>query len=63
MTESIHLRWFEEFPKCPCGKTARGILRGDQNQSYGHHCLPCAKKRLRDSEKARAAIAKAKGRE
>ena len=52
MTESIFLRWFEEFPKCPCGKVAGGILRGGRNESYGHHCRACANRRLRDSQKA-----------
>lgn len=55
-TETAELRWFEQFPKCAeCGKTAQGILRGSQNQSYGHHCLRCAERRLKASEKARAA--------
>ena len=53
MMETIYLRWFEEFPKCPCGKTAHGILRGDQNQSYGYWCRSCANRRLRNSKKAR----------
>ena len=59
MTETTSLRWFEDFPKCPCGKVAHGILRGDQNQSYGYHCRQCARKRLRDSKKARAVLAEA----
>ena len=55
MGETVHLRWFEEFPKCyRCGKVSHGILRGDVNQSYGHHCTKCATKRLKDSERARA---------
>ena len=55
MTESIHLRWFEEFPKCPCERVAHGILRGERNESYGYHCRQCAHKRLKDSKKALAA--------
>lgn len=54
MSETTELRWFEKFPKCArCGKTAEGILRGTQNQSYGYHCSRCAEKRLKDSAKAR----------
>lgn len=53
MSESPSIRWFEEFPNCRCGNVARGILRGDQNQSFGYHCLRCAKKRLNDSAKVR----------
>ena len=60
-TETEHLRWFDEFLKCSCGKPSRGILRGDQNQSYGHHCAKCASRRLKDSAKARDALANAKG--
>lgn len=55
MVETTDLRWFEEINmKCErCGGRASGILRGSRNQSYGKHCTRCAKKRLRDSEKAR----------
>jgi len=56
LAESPEIRWFEEFPKCRCGKVANGILRGTQNQSFGHHCSRCANARLRASEKARAAL-------
>ena len=49
--ETPNLRWFEEFSKCRCGKTAHGILRGSQNESYGLHCKSCAKKRIKASEK------------
>lgn len=59
LNESEDLRWFEELPKCRCGKTAEGILRGSRNDSYGYHCRKCAQKRLRDSEAARNLIAKA----
>lgn len=58
--ETTELRWFEAFPKCRCGRTAEGILRGSQNQSFGHHCKRCADKRLAASEKARKAKAGAK---
>ena len=58
MTETTSLRWFEDFPKCGCGKVAHGLLRGEHNESYGYHCRTCAKKRLRDSEKARKALGK-----
>lgn len=61
MAETTQLRWFEQFPRCArCGKTAQGILRGSCNESYGHHCLRCAERRLKDSEKARSLTA-AKG--
>lgn len=61
MSESTELRWFEPTDsKCGrCGKRATGILRGSRNESYGPHCQRCADKRLKDSEKARAATAKA----
>jgi len=51
--ETTELRWFEEFPGCSCGKPSRGILRGAQNQSYGHHCKKCAEQRLKASKKIR----------
>lgn len=61
--ETTELRWFEQFPKCArCGRTSEGILRGSQNESYGHHCKRCATLRLANSEKARAAIDRATGR-
>lgn len=53
MTETTELRWFEQFPKCSCGKTAEGILRGSHNQSFGYHCKNCAEKRLKASAKAK----------
>jgi ribosomal protein L34E len=54
LAETTELRWFEQFPKCgECGRTSQGILRGSQNQSYGHHCQKCADKRLKASAKAR----------
>lgn len=57
MSEVANLRWFENTErKCArCGKRATGILRGSQNESYGPHCQRCADKRLKDSEKVRAA--------
>lgn len=58
MSETPRLRWFEKIPRCPCGKVAEGILRGDGNESYGHHCQRCADKRLLASEKARVAAKK-----
>lgn len=58
MTETPNLRWFEEFPKCRCGKVANGILQGEANESYGHHCTKCAEKRLRDSQKVNEARVK-----
>jgi hypothetical protein len=62
-TETTELRWFEETDrKCSCGARATGILRGVRNESYGPHCKRCANRRLKASEKARAAIAKAEGR-
>ncbi len=57
--ETVHLRWFEQFPKCPCGKSSHGILKGDQNQSYGYHCAKCARRRLKASKKARGGFAEA----
>ena len=51
--ETPDLRWFEKNPKCPCGKTATGILRGCRNESYGHHCDRCAARRLKASQQAR----------
>ncbi len=53
MVETVHLRWFEEFPNCACGRPSNGILKGDRNQSYGHHCKKCADKRLKASAKER----------
>lgn len=58
LSESPHIKWFEKLPKCGCGKTATGILRGTRNDSYGHHCDRCAAKRLKASEKTRAFLAK-----
>jgi len=51
--ESTSIRWFEHIPRCPCGRKADGVLRGDRNESFGYHCARCAKKRLAASEKAR----------
>ena len=53
--ETPDLRWFEQQDrKCAmCGKPATGILRGVRNESYGHHCLKCAQKRLKESAKVR----------
>lgn len=47
------LRWFDENPRCRCGKPSNGILRGIRNDSYGYRCNPCAKKELAAAEKAR----------
>jgi hypothetical protein len=58
LDEAPELRWFERLPKCKCGKTATGILRGTRNESYGHHCDKCADKRLKASAKERDALAK-----
>ena len=58
MSETPNLRWFGEFPKCPRGKTANGILYGSQNESYGHWCRRYASRPLEDSERARAVLAK-----
>lgn len=55
-SETTQLRWLEAFPKCSCGKDATGILRGARNESYGFYCRRCAEKRLKASEKARAAL-------
>ena len=58
MGETTELRWFEQIPTCSrCGKLAQGRLMGSMNQSFGWHCLKCANKRLKDSEKAREALA------
>lgn len=58
--EAPWLRWFEEFPSCSqCRKPSAGILRGGRNESYGHHCKRCAERRLKASEKARAALRRA----
>lgn len=38
MGETPSLRWFDEIPKCPCGKLAQGRLMGERNDSYGWHC-------------------------
>ena len=53
MSETTELRWFEQFPNCPCGKPSNGILRGSVNQSFGHWCKRCAERRLRASERER----------
>lgn len=53
MSETPHLRWFEAFARCPCGKPSAGILRGVGNESYGPHCRKCAERRLRASELVR----------
>jgi hypothetical protein len=57
MSETTELRWFEitEHPCRQCGKRAVGILRGSQNESWGHHCQKCADKRLKASAAARDA--------
>lgn len=57
MDETPELRWFEAFPRCSCGKPSNGILRGSQNQSYGHHCNACAARRLKASDKVRKRLA------
>jgi hypothetical protein len=63
LDEDPDIQWFEKFPSCRfCPKPSAGILRGRSNQSYGHHCERCAKKRLADAKQARAIIAKAEGR-
>ncbi len=57
--ETPNLRWFEGFPSCRvCGKPSAGVLRGVQNESYGHHCKRCAERRLKASDRARAAALK-----
>lgn len=57
-SETTELRWFEQTDrKCSCGARASGILRGSRNESYGPHCKRCADRRLKASEKARAALA------
>lgn len=56
MSETPNLRWFEKTQtKCAqgCGRVATGILRGSRNESYGPHCVSCAEKRLKASEKTR----------
>jgi hypothetical protein len=58
LSEATEIRWFEKLPRCGCGKTATGILRGTQNQSFGHHCDGCATKRLKASAKERESLAK-----
>lgn len=55
LSESPNIQWFEVFPKCRCGKVAHGILRGTRNESYGYHCKACANKRIKASERVRAA--------
>ena len=57
MSETTELRWFEETQqKCShCTRRATGILRGRRNESYGPHCKRCAERRLKASERARAA--------
>lgn len=54
--ESSRIQWFEKMPKCRCGKVATGILRGIQNESFGHHCDNCAARRIKDSKAVRAAM-------
>lgn len=60
MGETPDLRWFESTERrCHgCGKRATGILRGARNESYGPHCERCANKRLKDSERTRAALSR-----
>ncbi len=54
MKESYCLAWFDQFPSCQsCGKPSEGILHGLGNESFGHHCLNCAKKRLKAASKVR----------
>ena len=57
--ETPLLRWFEAYPRCPCGKAGNGILRGESNESYGTYCRKCAERRLRQSELVRKAEARA----
>lgn len=50
MSETPHLRWFEEWGRCgQCRRKADGILRGTGNESYGPHCKRCAERRLKES--------------
>lgn len=57
LEDSPEIRWFKKFPVCArCGKNSHGILRGSQNQSFGHHCLKCADKRIAASKRVRAAL-------
>lgn len=58
LDESPRIMWFEEFPKCRCGKPSAGILRGMQNESFGHHCKKCAEARLKASKKVRNEVYK-----
>ena len=58
LDEATEIRWFEKYPRCSCGKTATGILRGTQNQSFGYHCDRCASKRLKASAKERESLAR-----
>ena len=50
MSETPHLRWFEEWGRCSqCRAKADGLLRGTCNESYGPHCKRCAERRLKAS--------------
>lgn len=60
MTETTELRWFEEFPRCSCGRVSQGILRGSKNQSFGHHCKRCATRRLKAADREREKAAQSR---
>lgn len=51
---NLNLRWFDALGRCrDCPRPATGILRGSHNESYGCFCDRCAKKRLKEVDKAR----------
>lgn len=57
LEDSPSIRWFDAYSTCRmCGKKSDGILRGDQNQSYGDHCRKCADKRIAASARVREQI-------
>lgn len=57
LEESPSIRWFDAYSPCRvCRKQSDGILRGDQNQSYGDHCRKCAEKRIAASARVREVL-------
>ena len=38
--------------RCPCGKPATQQVMGSGNVPYGKYCDPCAKRRLKELDKA-----------
>lgn len=56
------VRWFDKVGSCTeCSKSAIGVLRGPQNQSYGPYCETHGMRRLANAKKEREAFHLAEG--